>query len=62
MVAEGLPWYEIRRITGRSPDASRSICKADSSASHDGGRAKLGARDVDKILKVADSMAKSAEA
>ena len=62
MVAEGLSWYEIRSITGRSPDASRFICKADSSASHDGGRAMLGACDVDKILKVTESMVKSEEA
>ena len=37
MVAEGLPWSQIQRITGRSPDTIRSILKADSSASCEGG-------------------------
>ena len=62
MVAEGLPWSQIQRIIGRSPDTIRCILKADSSASHEGGRAKLGARDVEKMLKVTESMVKSADA
>ena len=60
MVKEGIPWVTIQRITGRSPDTIRSMLNPARTTVKKGAPIKFGAKDVDKVLKVAGKMLKRA--
>ena len=60
MARERIPWVTIQRITGRSPDTIRSMLKPAAATVPKGAPIKFGAKDVDKVLKVAEKMLKYA--
>ena len=61
MAKEGMPWVTIQKITGRSPDTIRSMLNPARTTVKKGAPIKFGAKDVDKVLKVAEKMLKHAD-
>ena len=61
MARERIPWVTIQRITGRSPDTIRSMLNPAATTMPKGAPIKFGAKDVDKVLKVAEKMQKHAD-
>ena len=61
MARERIPWVTIQRITGCSPDTIRSMLNPAATTVPNGAPIKFGAKDVDKVLKVAEKMLKHAD-
>ena len=62
MAKEGIPWTQIQRITGRSPDTINSILKGKAVSTGTGAAVKFSAKDLDKVMKVTEGMVKKADA
>ena len=61
MVKERTPWVTIHRITGRSSATIRSMLNPARTTVKKGAPIKFSAKDVDKVLKVAEKMLKQAD-
>ena len=60
MVAAGIPWSQVQKVTGRSSDTIHSILKTRPRLCMKGAPAKLSVCDVAKTLRVAETMIKKA--
>jgi len=62
MLAAGIPWSQVQRVTGRSSATIHAILKPRLRSCMKGAPEKLSAHDVANILKVAEAMIKKADA
>ena len=62
MVKDGVPWTQIQRITGRSSDTINTSVKSKAVSEGSGAAIQFSAKDLDKVLKVTESMVKRADA
>ena len=61
MLAAGIPWSQVQRVTGRSSATIHAILKPRLRSCIKGAPEKLSAHDVANILKVAESMIKKGD-
>ena len=62
MAKEKIPWAKIQRITKRSPDTISTILRSKTVSKGSGATVKFTAKDLDKVLKVTESLVKKADA